>query len=259
MWKAWLSLFLFSALAGIGLKPALRKLSEPPTLSAGQATPYSGELEEKLIETFAEERRLANAEIPKTADKKERQRHLFATWSRKNDGVAERLAKSGGQPGADEKTILEVYRELAENPVARVDAVTRYDKRGDVGFCFGRAMLVHYLLLIRKIAPENIAKIFAVGKLRYKNQLWDFHMATMVRGWDGQWWVIDTLFEKPLPFDEWRKMATAFGASREFPEVRLFVTDPRKFQPNYPAYRLSDLSVPELKPFFSQLFSSVSR
>lgn len=250
------------AFAATGLKPALAILSAPPLFPDGMVAPYTNTVQENLIDAFAEERRVAGLGL-KTLTKPERQRRLSEQWATKNAIAARALEASRvtdeAHPGADAKTIEAVYHELVENPVTRVDAVTRYDKRGDVGFCFGRALWVHYRLLRRGIPPAQIAKIFAVGKLRYKKQLWDFHMATLVKGADGKWWAIDSLFEKPLPDDEWRKRAWTFGASQTAPEVRFYVTDPRKFQPAYPAYERKTLTLPELKPFFSELFSPSQR
>lgn len=235
------------------LKDALKRLSPAP--SGGPTYPHAVGM--NLIRTLAEEKRVAQAELPKKMSKHDRQQHLFQVYETRNREVSEWLSKDPSPGKADAKTIQEVFVELSHNPISKVDAVTRYDKRGDVGFCFGRALMVHYQLLGRGVPQSQMAKIFAVGKIRYKNQLWDFHMATLVKATDGKWWVIDSLFEKPIPASDWMRRVTGFGVNRTFPEVRFYVTDPRKFQPSYPEYRLEQLTLPDLRPYFDDLFTSL--
>jgi len=245
-------LFLLSSLAHASLTTALRPLSAPPVFPAGVSSPSLFAVEVNLVKRYSDEVSEVTRGIVPGTPLKERKRRIFEMQQRLNAETKAALDKSA--PGAvEQKKIEKVFASLVAHPVARVDAVIQYDKRGDVGFCFGRAMLVHAMLLEQGVRPEQIAKIFALGKLLYKKQLWDFHMATLVRG-EGTWWVVDSLFEKVLPYDEWMRRVTLFGVNRQYPEVRFFVTDPRKFQPAYAAYRASDLREPELREYFNALF-----
>ena len=245
-------IFLFLALAQASVSTALKPLSVPPVYPAGVSSPALFALDDNLVKRYADEVGEVTRVLAPGTSLKERKRKIFEMQSRRNAETLAALDRSA--PAAVEnKTIEKVFAALVSHPVARVDAVTQYDKRGDVGFCFGRAMLVHSLFVREGVKPAQLAKIFAVGKLRYKKQLWDFHMATLVRG-EGTWVVVDSLFDKPLPHAEWVRRVTEFAINRTTPEIRFFVTDARKFQPAYAAYRQHDLLEPDLKNYFDALF-----
>jgi len=247
-----LKVFVLFSLAHASLSTALRPLSAPPIYPAGVFSPSLYAIGDNLVKRYGDEISEVTRGIALGTKLKERKRLIFEMQQRRNGETKAAIDKS--TPAAVNQIIIEkVFTTLVAHPVARVDAVTKYDKRGDVGFCFGRAMLVHSLLLKEGVRPEQIAKIFAVGKLLYKKQLWDFHMATLVRG-EGTWWVVDSLFDKILPHAEWMRRVALFGINREHPEARFFVTDPRKFQPAYAAYRAYDLREPELEEYFNALF-----
>lgn len=56
-----------------------------------------------------------------------------------------------------------------------------------VGYCFGRAVVVHTEAILRGVDPGAIKKIWVVGDLGH----WGHHVATMVRGSNEKWYVID--------------------------------------------------------------------
>jgi hypothetical protein len=145
------------------------------------------------------------------------------------------------------------------NPVAKVEAAAHYDRLGNIGFCFGRAALAHYLLLQNGVRPEHIAKIFIVGNLKYGSQIWEFHEATMVTGERGMWWVIDPLFEKMLSHVQWMERAKQFDVKSLEPQLRFYVTDARKFQPSFGMYRTDYFLQPELRRYFSALVRSLGK
>lgn len=68
----------------------------------------------------------------------------------------------------------------------------------DVGYCFGRAMYVHEVLLKLGVSKNAIKKIWAVGPMKSDGILWDFHVATMVKLDNGKWAVIDSIFKDKL-------------------------------------------------------------
>lgn len=252
-----LVLISFVAYAKSAVEPAVAKMSVEPIFAGDVLPVYTHPLETNLIQVFHEEMPLAKATVKPKATWKEKSQQIYSFLHEQNEKVRVALEKTSSTSGASEKVIQTTFDQLANNRVSKVEAVRKYDQRGDVGFCFGRAAMVHYLLLQNGIPQSQIAKIFAVGKLRYDNLLWDFHMATMVRGPQGKWRVIDSLFDKPLVYDEWMKRVSEFGTNTQYPQVRFYVTDPRKFQPAYAQYRVEDFNIPELKPYFQALFRSL--
>lgn len=58
-----------------------------------------------------------------------------------------------------------------------------------IGYCFGRAVVVHTEAILRGVDPGSMKKIWAVGDLGH----WGHHVATMVRAQDEKWYVIDNI------------------------------------------------------------------
>lgn len=98
---------------------------------------------------------------------------------------------------ADERGRL--FQHVDNHPVAGFDAIGKYDHQptgignGEVGFCYGRAMAVMLGARRMGLASDRIQKIFITGDLRNAAVRWRFHMATLVKGDDGKWYVIDPL------------------------------------------------------------------
>lgn len=98
-----------------------------------------------------------------------------------------------------------LYLKASTNPVADYANVKRYDPKGNIGFCFGRAMNVHLEALRAGVAQENVKKVWAVGTMKANNILWQHHVATMVRGEDKLWYVLDPEYNKVLSLRDWMK------------------------------------------------------
>ena len=184
---------------------------------------------------------------------------VFQGVRRQNKKLLESLLQPSPQPSAvwDKSLfapkISRVYKQVENHEVASVAKVGRYDNRGDIGFCFGRAMLTHHLLLHEGFEQRVLAKIFAIGKLRYGSIFWNFHMATMVRNGNGEPYVIDTLYPAPLRVSDWMQKTALLGAKRKKSQVLFYVTDPRKFQPAYGSYSMQQMQIPELSQYFEDL------
>lgn len=58
-----------------------------------------------------------------------------------------------------------------------------------VGYCFGRAVVVHTEGILRGVDPASMKKIWAVGDLGH----WGHHVSTIVRGKDQKWYAIDNV------------------------------------------------------------------
>ncbi len=104
-----------------------------------------------------------------------------------------------------------------------------------IGFCFYKALMVHYFLLQRGVAPKHIKKIFAVGPLAYQPLVWKFHVAVAVQS-KGKTWVIDPLVKKLSTVEDWQKELQKFSAEKPYPRLRFYATEPQKFLPNSKEY-----------------------
>jgi hypothetical protein len=239
----------------------IKKLNVSPSPQEGGSSPYTHDTEDNLIAIYSEEIRIAKSKIDPSVSKPARNKILFERMGEENKKVEEKLRNSSDGKNAEthKKIAQKVFESLSSHNVTKIDAVERYDKRGDIGFCFGRAAMVHYLLLENGIKQDQIAKIFVVGRLKFKGQLWDFHMATMVKGEKGEWLVIDSLHDQVLPHTEWIKRAHTLDIKPDLPQLRFYVTDARKFQPAYKNYRVRDFQIPDLKQYFTELFSSLQK
>lgn len=153
----------------------LKKLNVPPE---GDLPKYSQPIEADLPALYRSE--IANKKLGLKTPKAEKNKILSEAVEIENAKVRETyISQTNVSPIPVVAT--KVFRELSSNRVSKIDAVDRYDKRGDIGFCFARAVMVHYLLLENGIPQNRIAKIFAIGQLKYGAQFWDFHMATLLR------------------------------------------------------------------------------
>ncbi len=248
-----------TALSSPAFAEVLKKLNVGFALT--EATPYTHSLADDLMGVYGRELDVAYSKVLPKAKKGDQRKQLQAYMAQENKKTLLLLATSSEQGGtaANFGVAQKIYQSLVANEVSKVDAVLRYDPVGDVGFCFGRATMVHYLLLQAGVKPQQIAKIFAVGNLLYRDQLWNFHMATMVKGEKGKWWVIDSLFNRVLSHSEWMNKALTLDTDPKLAQLRFYVSDPRKFQPSYGQYRLEYFQQAELKPYFSDLFLSLTK
>jgi hypothetical protein len=130
-------------------------------------------------------------------------------WNRRVKSSLDRLPLSGAdrgrKSGLSRAEIKNLYKELAEHPVASCKKLPKYDPKGNIGFCFGRAVTAHILALQKGMAKEGIRKIWAVGTMQADNITWGHHVATMVRGADKKWWVLDPEYGKAMDLDTWMK------------------------------------------------------
>jgi hypothetical protein len=240
------------------LEKLLARLNEPPGSFSSSTSPYTHEMGENLQRLYHEEVRLANASIDRKLPKPEKFRLIFGLLSQKNKQVDDKLSAFARQSTKKDygNIAMEAFAQLSNNAVTKRGSHPRYDPSGTIGYCFGRAAYVHYLLLRAGVPQQHIAKIFGLGKLKWEQGLWDYHMATMIPADDGQWLVIDNLFEKVLTHREWMERVAQFDIKKDLSQVRFYVTDPRKFQPAYAQYSLSNFNIPELKDFFDDLLKA---
>src|SRR5438128_1426530 len=56
-----------------------------------------------------------------------------------------------------------LFTQAVNNPVANVEMLFKYDPKGIVGFCFGRAMTVHLIARRMGLKDSSLRKLFIIG------------------------------------------------------------------------------------------------
>jgi hypothetical protein len=154
----------------------------------------------------------------------------------------------------DHRFIAEqVLSELKAHPTVNLRSAVNYDATGQIGFCFGRAMLAHYRLLKAGVPQSDMAKVFLFGDLVVDRQFWKFHVALILRDRRDGFVVVDPLFEKVLPLSEWIERTSQFEVKGKFSRARFYITDPRKFLPSFGMYHRDQLEDPHLRRYFDDL------
>ncbi|MBC7465749.1 MAG: hypothetical protein H7256_07140 [Bdellovibrio sp.] len=122
----------------------------------------------------------------------------------------------------------ELRDKVANNPVTKFYNSEKYDPKGEIGFCFGRAMAGHLEALSMGIEKDSIRKAFVAGTMERQGEgiTWQFHVATIVKGTKGSWWVIDPIFNHVMKLEEWYGMMYDMDSSGQ---LRLFVSEPARF------------------------------
>ncbi len=143
---------------------------------------------------------------------------------------------------------------LIQHPIAGDQGIKNYSgKNSTLGFCFGRATLAHLELLRRGVSPKDIRKIFVLGEMQYQKEIWELHVATIVKKANGGWWVLDGLFGKALELKEWYPQLLKIALSAKHPKIRIYVADPVKFLPISGAYNKKEMLRAEYNGFFKDL------
>ncbi|RYZ49998.1 MAG: hypothetical protein EOP07_23595, partial [Proteobacteria bacterium] len=143
-----------------------------------------------------------------------------------------------------------VLKNVQNNPVAKLEASQNYDPSGQLGFCFGRALLVHYELLKAGVKQQDIAKIFVAGQLRVAHQIWNFHVAVMVRDAKHGFIVIDPLYDEPMSLKAWSELVASYDMKGTLSRARFYSSDPRRFLPSGERYGMEQFENKYLKKYF---------
>lgn len=104
--------------------------------------------------------------------------------------------------------IKTLFKNVRNNPVTRVEMLSKYDPKGIIGFCFGRSMAAHLMARQIGLAKDSIKKIFTVGHLGNNGKLeWRFHVTTIVMGeivkGEKDWIAIDPGAPGPMTITKW--------------------------------------------------------
>lgn len=145
-----------------------------------------------------------------------------------------------------------ILAKLLSPPISQLD-ITHQSYKQRIGFCFGRALTAHWLLIKAGVKQHNMAKIFALGPIIFKSTVWEYHMATMFRAENGSWWILDPLYHTPLQVRVWMDKVEKLSSKKKNPRMAFYVTDPRKFRPDTVFYREKDFQDPLMAPYFAEL------
>ena len=125
-----------------------------------------------------------------------------------------------------------LLRQLKSDPVASPAGGQVYDPDGKLGFCFGRATWVWLQAMRMGVDKNSIKKLFLVGPMDADGRMWQFHVATAIRGrtsaLEGSkyvWYVIDSDFNHVKTAD---KFFEFFAKTSTDSKLRLFISDPQR-------------------------------
>lgn len=100
-----------------------------------------------------------------------------------------------------------------------------YDRKGTIGFCFGRATITHMEAIVREIHPDLVKKIWIAGDMG----VWGHHVATMLYTEKG-WMVLDTNISRAVSVDHWIEYYMPQRKSGA-KEIMVFITQAGRFGP----------------------------
>lgn len=241
-------------------------------------SPYSHAIHEDLQQVYADElasiqqtwvkliskHDLAAAQNrPSSKILKDRQNQFFHEQIQKlNEKTLSQLeaaAKSHKELPKDFRKAAELALDkIHQNPVLSLDGIMNYPDARQIGFCFARALLLHYFLLQEGVGPENLAKIFVLGQLRVQKQFWNFHVAILVRDSKSGFLVVDPLHPKALEYKQWMSIKAGYDIKSPLSRARFYITDARKFMPAFAAYSQEHFEIPVLKNYFADLLQSLA-
>ncbi len=148
--------------------------------------------------------------------------------------------------------IKKIYSAVSLNKVASLNAIDKYDPRGDIGYCFGRATAAHLQLLSSGVSKNSIRKVWAIGTFDAGNNTWRYHVSTIVKGDNNKWYTIDPIFDEPLELSEWIKEMQKYNLATK--DMIILSTEAKKFAPGTGGYSKSHLN--SFKEYFDDLFTT---
>jgi hypothetical protein len=209
---------LFSIYAEAGIKDCRRLIARLAS-SQGVAPESLSRLRQLELKTAQGSLLDFREELPVSALRKHNQDILEAL----KDPVVSALKGSITAISREDANYL--VKLITEHPTNGKRHEKKYDPEECYGFCFGRATLIHSEALRRKVDPEAIKKIWAVGPL--EKDRWHFHVATMIKAKGrGSWWVCDPVYQKAISAETW---IGRMSRSSDDGKMMVFVTDPRRF------------------------------
>lgn len=178
-----------------------------------------------------------------------------------NQNLVQALRSSPVPQSSTRKTTLSdheirsLYRMLDNHPVASCRNLPKYDPQGNIGFCFGRAATAHLLALQEGVHKDSVRKIWAVGTMHANDVTWGHHVATMVRGHDKRWYVLDPEYKKTLVLEDWIREVKKMDADGKL----LFLSsDAKRFGPvNSDTYQALELESDFYNSYFEDVLEDI--
>ncbi len=134
-----------------------------------------------------------------------------------------------------------LWKVIQTHTVVGTEHISKYEPANvRIGYCFGRAMYGHLMLLKMGLQKESILKVWAIGKAVTSEGTWDFHVATLAYTPDQGWVSIDPFFGKPMPAAEWIQNFNKFSSDKR---MRFYVTSPQKFSMGIGRYNPQNLGL----------------
>lgn len=152
----------------------------------------------------------------------------------------------------------QIYNEVSRTygDFVEID-LRRFDPENRVGFCFGRALVFHIDALSRRIDRQSVRKIWAVGPIEspiHAGEIWNYHVATMIRSSDGSWWVFDpALFASAAPLDLWVENIQSRATSGQ---LLIFSTQAERNFPSPGTYQRAELSSAHYSNYYKELLQN---
>lgn len=219
--------------------------------------PFGAEIKTNLLEKHAEELKIIKNQW-ESLDKNNLEKNKFfnAKIEELNDRDFSQLL-TDNTPKDYWRLAQKILNIIHTNQTASLNNINSYEEGTQIGFCFGRALLVHYLLIKAGVPQEDILKTFMFGKIKVGHQFWHFHVTVMVKDKDD-FIVIDPLAKEPMKLRNWMAENRRYEIKYPWPRLRFYFTDPRKFLPASAFYNLDDLSNPALKNYFQDLLKELN-
>ncbi len=178
------------------------RLNELAEIREAQITPIEGDLSK------AQKKSIIQQELD-TRNRADLHRVNLSWFDEVDTERAQYMPKSAAQ---------KILRYVSRHPNVGNLANIRYDWFGKIGFCFGRGFAVHIASLYSGLHKRSIKKVFAVGDMGG----WTFHVATMVKAYEGGWWVIDPIMDDVMTLEEW---TAYFRNGYKKAQIRFYFTE----------------------------------
>jgi len=160
-----------------------------------------------------------------------------------------------------QEEIVGLYRTVNNNHQVQESLCGRYQGSQDYGFCWGRAMAVHLKALQSRLVNKSVRKLWVVGDLSRDPKAldhWKYHVTTLVRSTDGDWYAIDPIFSRPMRMEEW--VSTVQRDYDHKKTMRVLATPAQRFNAASKApYNRADLVESSYNGFFIDLMEEISR
>lgn len=216
-------------------------------------------LNERELSAIAKSLPALPSSIAKAKKREATNRYFFEQVKSLNAKTLEALEAGKAESAVADYTAIanRVLAEARKNPVTNLKNTYHRARGGEIGFCFGRALLVHYLLLEAGVPQRELAKIFTLGQLVVQGQLWKFHVGVLIRDSKSGFIVVDPLQDRVLPYKEWIEINKKYDVKGALSRARFYVTDPRKFLASYGRYHTDQLLDPALNDYFTDLLGTL--